>query len=374
MLNFEVLSRIGFTLLIITISGCVTTQERPDGSTQVKLHFGLTDQAADASKSNGNSISPQKTTETNLPQSTPSLTPLLSTKLAALFMKYPYDGTTKSQYPRVALTITDWSRSDCWAARAKIWWSVSKSEAVEPFSVCFGKQSLGFAMNSAVNLHLFMEQTNLQHTGNVRTEGPKPPMFAVPDQHPINIDRVGTEFNGFIQQVIAETGWQGGAPTNFWIVSYDSKFIETKKISLPNSQSQFDQAKPALIRYFSCKPAKNETLDDLEGVLNKTLTSYGIEVSISGESVKLPQALEIEGVKFNTFRHVETGGVAGFWFFVENEADRKKLITAFQLKRTKSASAEFDWSKSTKYGTRIGVNNASRYPYKAFGCLWGELD
>ncbi|UUZ52440.1 hypothetical protein LP419_23475 [Massilia sp. H-1] len=66
-----------------------------------------------------------------------------------MFTKHPYDGTAKSAYPKVALTIVDWPSGGCWTSTAKIWWSKSKSENVAPFAVCMNDQSLGFALNNA---------------------------------------------------------------------------------------------------------------------------------------------------------------------------------------------------------------------------------
>jgi hypothetical protein len=120
----------------------------------------------------------------------------------------------------VAVTVTDWSRSDCWIGTATIWWSKSKSEAVPAFSVCWG-QSVGYAVNNAANLHLFMQQMAVEHSGNVRTVGPKPPMLVIPDRQPIS-ERQQRAFQGFIQQLVLDTGWQPGAPTNLWLVGYDA--------------------------------------------------------------------------------------------------------------------------------------------------------
>ena len=151
----------------------------------------------------------------------PSGTPIKQTALAGLFAKNPYDGTPKSYFPRVALTITDWSRGDCWTAVAVIWHSKSKSENVPPFSVCWNT-SLGFALNNAANLHLFMEQSAIEHSGNVRSIGPKPPMMAVPMQTPLD-ERSQQSYQSFIEQIVVDTGWQAGAPTNFWLVGFDPK-------------------------------------------------------------------------------------------------------------------------------------------------------
>lgn len=75
-----------------------------------------------------------------------------ATGLAGVFSKHPYDGTPRTYFPRVAGTVTDWSRNACWIGTATIWWSKSKSEPVPAFSVCWG-QSVGYAVNNAANLH-----------------------------------------------------------------------------------------------------------------------------------------------------------------------------------------------------------------------------
>lgn len=141
-----------------------------------------------------------------------------TTSLAGLFAKYPYDGTAKSNYPRVAVTLTDWSRGDCWVAQATIWKSKTKSEPVAPFSVCWS-DSFGFALNNAANLHLFMEQSAVEHSGNIRSTGPKPPMMATPMKLPFG-ETKHAAYHGFIQQLVVDTGWQPGAPTNIWLVGF----------------------------------------------------------------------------------------------------------------------------------------------------------
>lgn len=81
---------------------------------------------------------------------------------------------------------------------------------------------MGFAINNAANLHLFMLQMADEHSGNVRTIGHKPPMLAIPDRQPIG-ERQQLAFQGFIQQLVLDTGWQPGAPTNLSLVGYDAK-------------------------------------------------------------------------------------------------------------------------------------------------------
>ena len=171
---------------------------------------GTADSSTSASSANGASQSGQPA----------SLAPSIKqTALAGIFAKHPYDGTPKSYFPRVAVTVTDWSRGDCWTAVAMLWSTKSKSESIPPFSVCWG-QGLGFAVNNAANLHLFMQQSAVETSGNVRSIGPKPPMIAIPNQTPMR-ESQQNDFNGFIEQLVLDTGWQPGAPTNMWLVAFD---------------------------------------------------------------------------------------------------------------------------------------------------------
>lgn len=237
----------------VALSGCVTTEERPDGSTLVRFHgseaLGLKPAAGNSGNTPAQVQNAPATTNTNAAPSAPMLS---TTPLAGLFAKHPYDGTSKTFYPRVALTIVDWSRNDCWVARAKIWHSSSKSENVAPFSVCFNKQSFDSVLNSAAGMHIFVQQMALEHSGNVRTEGPKPPMLATLDRQPMNVDRSQTTYVPFLQQIIAETGWKGGAPTNFWIVGYNAQMAAATE----TNEVVDVQARKSLEEALSCKPPK----------------------------------------------------------------------------------------------------------------------
>ena len=152
-------NRLHYLALVVAtlISGCVTTQPGENGSTLVKVSL------ADALgiKSTQPTPKPAPVVQKAAVQQQPvavAAPSIKTTALAGIFTKFPYDGTPKSYFPHVAVTVTDWSRSDCWIASAKIWSTKSKSESVPPFSVCWGN-SLGFALNNAANLHLFMQQT-----------------------------------------------------------------------------------------------------------------------------------------------------------------------------------------------------------------------
>lgn len=158
-----------------------------------------------------------------LADSAPRGTVLSATPLSALFAKHPYDGTAKSHFPRVAVTVRDWKSASCWLFDARIWWSASRSEKLSGVSVCW-RDSLSRAADNAVNYQLFMRQLSVEHSGNVRTEGPKPPMMAyAADPFGVAQYEKGQQAISFIQQLLIETGWQPGAPTNLWIVKYDDK-------------------------------------------------------------------------------------------------------------------------------------------------------
>lgn len=214
---------------LIGLGGCVTTQPQTDGSTKVRFSLGASSEVSLASEPSAQVLTPKvrSAPATEQPMTAPSafvsFPSIRATALAGVFSKHPYDGTPKTYFPRVAVTVTDWSRSDCWIGTATIWRSKTKSEAVPAFSVCWG-QSVGYAVNNAANLHLFMQQTAVEHSGNVRTVGPKPPMLAIPDRQPIS-ERQQLAFQGFIQQLVLDTGWQPGAPTNLWLVGYDANVV-----------------------------------------------------------------------------------------------------------------------------------------------------
>jgi len=198
-----------------------------------------------------------------------------TTQLAGLFAKYPWDGTPKSYFPRVAITIVDWSRSDCWVAVATIWMNKSKSESVPPFSVCWNK-SLGFAINNAANLHLFMEQSALEHSGNLRTLGPKPPMLAVPMQTPLNEEAKQSAYTGFIEQLVVNTGWQPGAPTNIWITNFNADGAKTNSSAAAQSNATKEASeKSSLDQEANTKGnTKNQSISTNCSANNLTLDKY----------------------------------------------------------------------------------------------------
>lgn len=211
---------LALALITASLSGCITTQPQADGSTRVNLSLadalGLPKQpAAQAATATTTTAATAKPGTASLP----NVRAITATSLSGIFTKYPYDGSTAAPFPRVAVTVTDWSRSDCWTAKATIWWSAKKSEPVAPFAVCWG-QSLGFAINNAAGLHMFMGQSAMNTSGNVRGEGPKPPMLAVPGNQQLGERQMQQDFPGFISQLIVSTGWEAGGDTNMWLVGY----------------------------------------------------------------------------------------------------------------------------------------------------------
>ena len=294
------------------LTGCVTTEERPDGRTVVRFS---------ATGAPGNTLandSPQAPAQT---RPAPLAAPMLSaTSLAGLFLKHPFDGTAKTYFPRVALTITDWSRNDCWVARARIWWSASKSESVAPFSVCFDKQSLEFNGTTRADREVFQRQLAIQTTGNVRTEGPKPPMMAALDQHPMDVIRAQSTFPYFLQQMIVETGWKGGAPTNFWVVGYDSKATvasagESTVVLIGATQRR------DIERGLSCQ---------MTATLDASLKAAGIP--ITGDAAPAPDGVTVFGlpvakVAFNR----ESGEVSHTAYFAPG-VSLKKVTAAAKLR------------------------------------------
>lgn len=303
---------LGFVSLL---TGCVTTEQRPDGRTTVRFSPSGAPDNAPASSS------------AQVPTKPMPAAPMLATSsLAGFFAKHPFDGTARTYFPRVALTITDWSRDDCWIARAKIWWSGKKSENVPPFSVCFDKQNLEFDGNTLADMDVFRRQIALQTTGNVRTEGPTPPMTAAVDQHPMNITRAQSTFPHFLRQVIAETGWKGGAPTNFWIVGYGSQ----SAIATPAGKSVAPAVGAAqrrdIEKGLSCQ---------MTSTLDASLKATGIP--ITGDPAPAPEGLSVFGlpvvkVAFNR----ESGEVFHASYFAPS-VSLQKVAAAAKLKGGKGS-------------------------------------
>ena len=269
-----------FTMALI--AGGSATTHQPDGSTRVSVtvsdKLGLQPRSAAKAPSSTNEAAgaadgaraswaaPDTGTTGDVPSAAFAAPSVSETKLAGVFERHRYDGAPNAHFPRVAVTVTDWSRNNCWIATATIWWSKSKSEAVPAFSVCWGK-SVGYAVNNAVNLRLLMQQTAVEHSGNVRTDGPKPPMLAIPDRQPIR-DQQQLAFQGFIQQLVLDTGWQPGAPTNLWLVGYDAN--ATAKSTLPPASNNG-----------SPKPVGVKTKAQLEQALSCTAMSPRFELAES---------------------------------------------------------------------------------------------
>lgn len=283
------------TLLLLT--ACVTTQPQPDGSTKVRISLGDSTKATQ-NEAQTTSTAPNKPVatvdETKATSSKAVMPPSIrSTAMAGLFAKHPYDGTTKTHFPRAAVTVTDWSHNDCWSATATIWWNKSKSESVSPFSVCWG-QSVGYAVNNAANLHLFMQQTAFEHSGNVRSTGPKPPMLAIPDRQPIN-ERQQLAFQGFLQQLVLDTGWKPGAPTNLWLVGYNPNagvaIQAENKVTQPTAKPMGGKAKQLLEQALSCTTI-GKSFETAEIALKQAGWNPDQDIT----QVNLPQPLTVYGL------------------------------------------------------------------------------
>lgn len=343
---------LGSLAVVTVMTGCVTTQPQADGSTKVHLSLG------GVSKANPDNTTPSPAPEArpavvaNQAKSGPSfpgnVAGIRATALAGVFSKHTYDGTPKTYFPRVAVTVTDWSRNDCWIGTATIWWSKRKSEAVPAFSVCWG-QSLGYAVNNAANLHLFMQQSAVEHSGNVRSIGPKPPMLAIPDRQPIS-ERQQLAFQGFVQQLVLDTGWQPGAPTNLWLVGYDAN-AATKAGATPASSTVARQpadakAKTQLEQALACS-AIGQRFDLAESMLKQT----GWNPDQGVTPVTLAEPVKVFGVSVRKVAVSRDGGEQTYRSYLPG-------LTVQQL--AKSASLKLGKDGKT-YGrlTKVGVLSAS---------------
>jgi hypothetical protein len=277
--------------------------------------------------------------------SAPRAPSITTTALAGQFAKDPYDGTPKTHYPCVAVTVIDWSRSDCWTAVATLWRSGTKSEAIPAFSVCPNK-SLGFALNNAAKLHLVMEQSPRDHTGNVRTKGPKQPMIAIPDTYPMAGGARQNAFNEFIQQLAVDTAWGPGAPTNIWIVGFDKSLAVIEGMpTVADGKALDPSVKLKLERALSCL-----TIGRDFGDIEPALTSMGWRRDIT--PIPLPSLVNVFGMPARSVAVARDGGEQTYSTYFD-AASLKDVVKAASLKLGKD-------DKSYGRVTKLGVLTATQ--------------
>jgi len=341
-------------LVATQLAGCVTTQTQPDGSTRVRVSIadalGIKPASSPAAPPAPASAPapPPSTAESSVPS-------IRNTKLAGLFTQHPYDGTAASYFPRVAITVTDWSRNNCWNARAKIWWSPTRSEPVSMFSVCW-RSSLGFALNNAAKLHMFVEQTSaLEQTGNVRTEGPKPPLLAVPYDTAPGRPPGDQAFSGFVEQLVVDTGWGAGAPTNMWIVAYRKESADAvppgahvppesnKQGKAGAVQAQRSKSaggllhRAALRRAFECRGFADDFQTAIEGN----------HIPNDGKPLRLNEPLLVYGLKVSVIEYFGLGGEAILRSYFESNTDKEVVNAA-------STVAGKKWQRASDGGMANG--------------------
>lgn len=151
----------------------------------------------------------------------PQAPSIVTTSLLNFFKGNPWDGRAQPAYPLVAVTIRDWSDSNCYVATAVIWHTAKKPEAIPAFSACHdpSQVSLTMAGNDGYRREMFERQlATANHTGNVRTTGPKPPISGTP-RDPAFMNKRG--MTQFIAELVTVTGWTFGGGVRFWITGYE---------------------------------------------------------------------------------------------------------------------------------------------------------
>jgi hypothetical protein len=329
------------------LGGCATTAQ-PDGSTRVHVSLGdalglqpkAVPPAQPASVPAAATAAAPPIASAPRPE-TPTAPSIRNSALAGVFAKTPFDGTAKTHFPRVAVTVTDWSRQDCWQAVATLWRSSTQSEAVPTFSVCWGR-SVGFAVNNAVSMRTFMLQSAAQHTGNVRTTGPKPPMISIPDRQPFG-DRMQLAFQSFIEQLALDTGWQIGPPMNLWIVGYDASAASAAPAagaSAPAAPGADARGGAQLESALSCKPFGK--FDAAEA----WLASSGWRNGQGTAPVQLGTAVKVFGLQVTKVAVSRDGGGQVYRSYFKGVTPAQ-LAKAASLKLGKDGRA---WGRVTKLG------------------------
>lgn len=114
-------------------------------------------------------------------------------KLHGFFSNYPFDGTVNT-FPRVSIGFPDgetgwvpgalgpnqdWVSTGCWTVDATIWWSMDKREDVDGYTVCGGDifKFSGNASAAGLSYWSFRAATGWDHTGDIKSIGPLPPVM-----------------------------------------------------------------------------------------------------------------------------------------------------------------------------------------------------
>lgn len=348
--------------LCASLGGCVTTQPQGDGSTKVTVS--LADALGLPKGKPAPAVAPNTELKSNQPATKAAPVPpragsIQQTNLAGLFQKHPWNGSTRAVFPRVAVTLADWSRSDCWTAQATLWWSANKSEKISPFSVCWGT-SLGFAVNNAANLHLFIGQSSMEHSGNIRSTGPKPPMIAIPDRAPLQ-ESQQQNYHGFIQQLVLDTGWQAGAATNMWIVGFDANAAASPMATPagPAPTTSAEQWTDAVVASAPCKSQLWKTVADAMNKKGNKIVRDKRDASENGEvssgRVNLKTPLSAYGFSITQFFFVLDASGSDLESplnaipSAERNAALKTLVTTANLKQV----APNKFSRDTENGALL---------------------
>jgi len=202
---------------------------------------------------------------------------------------------------------------------------------------------MGFAVNNATNLHLFMQQTAKEHSGNIHTTGPKPPMLAIPDRQPFGENKQ-LAFNGFIEQLVLDTGWQPGAPTNLWLVGYNQtagQTVATDTLRGTAAMPMNSEVKTMLEQALSCT-----TIVKRFDVAEAALKRIGWSPESGIATIVLPEPLRVYGltatklgVSRDGFEHVYRSYLPG--------VSKRQAIKAASLKLGKDGRS---YGRATKTG------------------------
>jgi len=176
---------------------------------------------------------------------------LEGTALKDIYLDNVFD-TTKSgnnQYPRVALTVhsepafhnrqfptlnTGRQERGCWSVSAVIWKSAKKPEKVAPFNWCTpGNVAYGVPLSDVTYWALWgANLSDYKHTGNKRTNGPRPPETPVPKdvrhkRHFKENNLSPSTYNGVMfASILYHMGfdWSIKADKRVWITKFEGAY------------------------------------------------------------------------------------------------------------------------------------------------------
>lgn len=136
----------------------------------------------------------------------------------------------------------------------------------------------------------------------------------------MSITRAQSTFPHFLRQIIAETGWKGGAPTNFWIVGYSSQAATRTAADKAVAQAISTAQRRDIERGLSCQMTST-----LDASLNAA------RIPVTGDQAPAPKGLSVFGLPVTKVAFNRESGVVSHTAYFGTGVSLQKVAAAAKL-------------------------------------------